>query len=319
MPRLGVVGTLVWDAIHGPDGGDPHNDWGGIAYSLAAWGAVAPAGWTAVPIVKVGSDLSDDARGFLSGLDGLATDEFVVTVPEPNNRVDLFYHDDSRRCERLTGGVPGWGADELRSAALSCDAIYVNFISGWEIDRTAAKYLATDFEGARWCDVHSLILGVGSGGMREPRPVEDRAAWLRAFDLVQMNEDELGFLSSAEGGRRGRLEDLLSEGPEAAFVTRGADGVEWAIASGSRWLEGAEGGSSGSLEAEDLDGAGATDPTGCGDVWGISCFASLLDGDSVPEAARRANRLAAVTAAHHGTAGLADRLARANRAGNTQR
>ena len=37
MPRLGVVGTLVWDTIHGPDGGDPVEDWGGIAYSLAAW------------------------------------------------------------------------------------------------------------------------------------------------------------------------------------------------------------------------------------------------------------------------------------------
>ena len=41
MPRLGVVGTLVWDTIHGPDGGEAVNDWGGIAYSLAAWSAVA--------------------------------------------------------------------------------------------------------------------------------------------------------------------------------------------------------------------------------------------------------------------------------------
>ena len=31
MPRLGVVGTFVWDTIHGPDGGEPVNDWGGIA------------------------------------------------------------------------------------------------------------------------------------------------------------------------------------------------------------------------------------------------------------------------------------------------
>ncbi len=319
MPRLGVVGTLVWDAIHGPDGGDPHNDWGGIAYSLAAWGAVAPAGWSVVPIIKVGSDLAPVAERFLAGFDGLATDEFVVRVPEPNNRVDLFYHDHSRRCERLTGGVPGWDADELRPAALSCDAIYVNFISGWELDRSAARLLATDFEGHRWCDIHSLILGAGSGGMREARPLEDRGAWLRAFDLVQMNEDELGFLSSAEGGRSGRLDDLLSDGPEVVFVTLGADGAEWAIAPGSRWLTDSEAGRSGSLAAEDLDEAATTDPTGCGDVWGISCFASLLQGDPVPEAARRANRLAATTAALSGTAGLADRLARVNRSADQQR
>ena len=50
MPRLGVVGSLVWDTIHGPDGGEPLNDWGGIAYSLAAWEATVPPGWSMVPI-----------------------------------------------------------------------------------------------------------------------------------------------------------------------------------------------------------------------------------------------------------------------------
>ena len=46
MPRLGVLGTLVWDTIHGPGGEAAVNDWGGIAYTLAAWAAVAPPGWT---------------------------------------------------------------------------------------------------------------------------------------------------------------------------------------------------------------------------------------------------------------------------------
>lgn len=318
MPRLGVVGTLVWDSIHGPEGGDPHRDWGGIAYSLAAWGAVAPPGWTAVPIVKVGADLADDARGFLSGLRGLDTDEFVATVPEANNRVDLFYHDRSRRCERLTGGVPGWDAGELSRAALSCDAIYVNFISGWELDRSAAAYLGSRFEGPRWCDVHSLILGVGEDGMREPRPLPDRSAWLAAFDLVQVNEDELRVLSAVKGETRDRAEDLLTDGPDGVFVTLGTDGAEWAMAPEAPWLMGDVGARTGRIAVERVARDGATDPTGCGDVWGISCFASLLGGAPIGEAVGRANRLAAATAARSGTAGLAERLADATGAGHEE-
>ena len=53
---------------------------------------------------------------------------------------------------------------------------------------------------------------------------------------------------------------------------------------------------------------GATDPTGCGDVWGITCFAALLGDVPLPEAVRQANRLAAATAAEQGTSGLAGKL-----------
>ena len=38
MPRLGVLGTMVWDTIHARDPGRdaPIEEWGGIAYALAA-------------------------------------------------------------------------------------------------------------------------------------------------------------------------------------------------------------------------------------------------------------------------------------------
>jgi hypothetical protein len=308
MPRLGVVGTLVWDTIHGPDGDEPLQDWGGIAYSLSAWEAMAPRGWSLVPIVKVGQDLRAQADDLFSTLPGLDSLEFVRSVPEPNNRVSLYYHDRSRRCERLTGGVPGWSAAELAEAALSCDALYVNFISGWELDLEAAALLERRFEGLAWCDVHSLILGVGDDGMREPRPLEHRDAWLRAFDLVQVNEDELEMVCPGKDAPGDRLRELLSFGPAAAFLTRGAAGAEWVARPDGRVPVGA-GGTAGLAPVEDVAPAGSTDPTGCGDVWGISCFAGLLAGGTVAEAVSMANRLAAVTAGGRGTRGLARTLA----------
>ncbi len=318
MPRLGVVGALVWDTIHGPDGGEPLNDWGGIAYSLAAWEATVPPGWSMVPIVKVGADLRKAADGFLATLGGVSSTEFVSTVPESNNRVDLFYHDRSRRCERLTGGVPGWTAGEIERAALSCDALYVNFISGWELDLEAASALERKFAGPIWCDVHSLILGVGSEGVREPRPLADRAAWLGAFDLVQVNEDELEMLSPSVRSRRDQMEDVLSDGPDGVFVTLGSGGVEWAVRPGTRWLRGAHQ-TTGAATVETIAPLGTTDPTGCGDVWGMSCFAALLGDAPLPEAVRRANYLAATTAAERGTGGLARKLMEVVRTADVER
>ena len=36
MPRVGIVGSLVWDVIHGRDPlSAPVEEWGGIAYALA--------------------------------------------------------------------------------------------------------------------------------------------------------------------------------------------------------------------------------------------------------------------------------------------
>lgn len=317
MPRLGVVGTLVWDTIHGPVGGEPVSDWGGIAYSLVAWEAAAPPGWSVLPIIKVGADLRVAADRFLADLDGVSSLEHVRTVTEPNNRVSLFYHDRSRRCERLTGGVPGWSAADLQPAALSCDALYVNFISGWEIDRPAAAAIGERFEGPAWCDVHSLILGVERDGTRAPRPLEDRAGWLRPFDLVQVNEDELDVLAPPARDRQSQLEELLKDGPDAVFLTTGSRGAEWAVRPETRWLPDDVAGTVGAETAPELSPARVPDPTGCGDVWGISCFAALLGGSAVREAVRSANRLAAVAAGEQGTAGLARALKGAARTATT--
>lgn len=309
---------MVWDTIHAHGGGPPVEDWGGIAYSLSAWDAVAPDGWTLVPMIKVGGDLRAAADRFLSNLAAPASKEHVRSVDEPNNRVSLFYHDRSRRCEKLTGGVPGWSAAELEEAADSCDALYINFISGWEIDREGAAAIRHRFEGLAWCDVHSLILGVRSDGVREPRALEDREDWLGAFDFVQVNEEELGLLGRGET-RRDRLADLLADGPGAVFLTLGAEGAAWAQRPRAR-----RGVPYGAADYAVLpvdvpvEGA-AADPTGCGDVWGITCFASLLGGAETIGAVRRANRLAAVVAASRGTRGLAGRLSDAARAAHVER
>jgi hypothetical protein len=107
--RLGVLGTMVWDRIHARDGrSEPVEEWGGISYALAAASAALPANWQMVPLIRLGADLAEPARHFLRSLPGIDVTTGIRVVREPNNRVELRYQDQERRCERLTSGVGDW-------------------------------------------------------------------------------------------------------------------------------------------------------------------------------------------------------------------
>ena len=75
----------------------------------------------------------------------------------PNNRVVLRYQSAERRCERMTGGVPGWTWAELGPMVRDLDALYVNFISGFEMELGTAQALRQGFRGPIYADLHSLL------------------------------------------------------------------------------------------------------------------------------------------------------------------
>lgn len=311
MPCLGILGTLVLDRIHPPtaaDGGTdpgPTEDWGGIVYSLEAFEAARDSDWTFLPIAKVGADVYDEALSRVETLAGVERLGGLRRVPEPNNRVELHYRDRGDRRERLTGGVPGWRWPELEPLVGACDALYVNFIAGWELDLAAAQALRRGFAGPIYADIHSLLLGIDDSGVRVRRALPGRDDWMACFDYVQGNEAEIALVAGVDDplAAVGRLAD---RGAEAAFCTLGATGAAWASADGKRGIE-------------TLDAAGAADPTGCGDVWGAACLATLLAGRTVEAAVRRANRFGAVAAGHRGTAGLTRVLGRSVPAGGPAR
>jgi sugar/nucleoside kinase (ribokinase family) len=308
---LGVVGTLIWDRIFDRDGrSEPVEEWGGIAYALSALSAALPADWRILPIVKVGRDLAEEGRRFLLEIPRV-DDRGIVVVPEPNNRVELRYEDAGRRTERMQGGVPPWTWPELSPFTELCDALYVNFISGFEMELETARALHMGYAGPTWADLHSLFLGITRSGTRVPRPLEAWVAWMRCFDAVQMNEDEFGRL-----GASGDPWVLAAEamGPELKLlaVTLGPRGAAYVmnedlLADPMRWrnegrVRRASHSRSGRVPLEGVARDG--DPTGCGDVWGATAFARLLAGDSVEGAMREANRLAGLNVGHRGARGL---------------
>ena len=302
---------MIWDTILGRDPAEaPFEEWGGISYALAALDAALPPGWAVVPIVKVGADLAARAHGFLRSLD-TARDARFVEVPGPNPRVRLNYQDAQRRCEGLQGGVPPWTWAELGPMVLDLDALYVNFITGFECDLATAQALRRAYHRPLYGDIHSLALGIRANGLRHLRPVEEPLAWLSCFDVTQVNEDEMSQLGDAPLELAARA---VERGVRAVCVTLGPRGAVYVAAPG---FDGLAGGGpapaagtqvvrTARLEPEEPPVAG--DPTGCGDVFGATLFARLLAGEALEPAIREANRMARRNVLHRGATGLQHHL-----------
>ncbi len=312
--RVGVLGTFVWDVIYGRDVRTvPVQEWGGITYALAGFDAALPDDWEVVPLVKVGDDLATEARAFLQTLRRLAPDAAPVAVPYPNNRVELRYVDDARRSEVLTGGVPGWTWQGLQPLLAGLDALYVNLISGFELDLETAMLLRQHFRGPIYCDLHSLVLAVQPSGLRTLQPLPRVAEWCRCFDLLQVNEDELSML--APDGLA-LAATALANGVQSLVVTLGARGAVYFAPSHFGRLADRIAGlpplalSSGALRTALLAPSAHQvrvkgDPTGCGDVFGATYYSRLLAGDIMTDALRAALNAAARNVEHRGATGLA--------------
>ena len=327
--RVGVIGTFVWDVIHGRDRrAVPVEEWGGITYSLSGLDAALTDDWEIVPIMKVGSDLADRARTFCRSLRHMAPDAELIEVPQPNNRVELRYHDDERRSEYLSGGVPGWSWLGLKPVidGARLDALYINFLSGWELDLETARLLRASFPGPIYCDLHMLVMAVQSDGLRVARPLPDVAAWCSCFDILQVNEDEMAMMAPDS---MALAATAIASGVSCLCVTLGKRGVVYVAAPGverladitragalSPTISTASRGGGGALgavrtglvpaESPRIDGPG--DPTGCGDVWGATHFSRLLAGDMLTDAIAAANRAASRNVEHRGATGLANHL-----------
>lgn len=312
MHSLGILGSLVWDIIHGRDpAAPPVEEWGGIAYALGGLDAALDPAWSFVPLIKVGSDLRAEAARLLGTLQRLTPGGRCVEVPVPNNRVTLRYRSAERRAERMSGGVPGWTWGELGPMVRDLDALYLNFISGFEMELGTAQALRQAYHRPIYADLHSLFLAAPPDGVRVLRPLHEPEAWFRAFDVIQINEDELGQFGLEPMALAAMA---LSAGVKLLVVTLGPRGVVYFAAPGFDGLQpGGEGPSSIASASSPIRTAlipapsvDAIDPTGCGDVFGAALVSRLVAGERVEPAIIAAQRLAARNATLRG----ANRLGR---------
>jgi hypothetical protein len=316
--RLGVVGTLVWDRIfHRDTRREPVEEWGGISYAIEALSVVLPDGWEITPILKIGEDLAERALDYLGSIPRVAMGSGVRVVPFPGYQVELRYQDETRRLERLSGGVPPWSWEELGPLLEDVDALYFNFITGLEMGLETVQHFREEVRVPLYADLHSLFQGVSSHGQRFPRELPGWGSWFRSFDAVQMNETEFELMGRSWGDPWELAAGTVGPELKLISVTMGANGaayvaapefspdpVGWPAIRDTLSTGGASRSGRAPLTEDPLSG----DPTGCGDVWGATFFARLLGGDSLEGAMADANRLAAKNVKHRGARGLRHHL-----------
>ena len=319
--RVGVIGSIVWDVIYGRDSRSlPVEEWGGITYALGGLDAALADDWEIVPIIKVGDDLAAGATHFLSTLKHLAPDARPIAVPYPNNRVELRYYSDERRSEIMHGGVPAWTWAGLKPVldAAKLDALYINFLSGWELDLETTTLIRQHFAGPIYCDLHMLAWAVQPNGLRTLRPIPNVREWCGCFDVLQVNEDEMRMLAPDS---LALAATALHAGVRCLVVTLSKRGAVYFAAADFERLDAEPGAKRRPFEsiaadvrpmrtaivpAEHVIDGG--DPTGCGDVWGATYFSRLLAGDKFGDAILAAHRAAARNVGHRGASGLSDYL-----------
>ena len=287
---------MVWDTIYGRGAElEPAEEWGGISYALAALEATLPDGWCIVPLIKVGYDLAPRANEFLNSLTRRAGAARFIEVPQPNNRVTLRYEQMIRRTEHLSGGVPPWTWEELGPMVRDLNALYVNFISGFEMKLETAQHLRTGFSGPIYADLHSLFLGVEWDGLRVPEALPGAFSWFACFDAIQLNEDEMRLVGDDPMEVTARA---LAAGVRLLVVTLGPRGTTYFALPSFEFSHGPHKppAAAGPIRTARIPAeftAAPLDPTGCGDVFGATIVSHLLSGTPLEDAIRHANRLAA--------------------------
>lgn len=292
---------MVWDTIHGRDPAQPAvEEWGGISYALSALDATLADDWEIVPLIKVGRDLAAKANEFLRTLQHVPRSTRFVEVPEPNNRVTLRYESAERRCEQMSGGVPAWTWPELGPLVRDLDALYINFISGYELTLETAQLLRRGFPHFIYTDLHSLFLDREANGMRVRRSLPQAPAWFGCFDVIQVNEDEMAQLGpdplvvAADAMREGCATVCVTLGPRGAVYFTGRDPIRTARIPAP--------------PVHQTITPGVHDPTGSGDVLGGATAATLLSGATIEDALRIGTQLGTRNLSHRGATGLRDHL-----------
>jgi sugar/nucleoside kinase (ribokinase family) len=179
------------------------------------------------------------------------------------------------------------------------DALYINFISGYELNLETTLMLRRGFANFIYADLHSLFLAKEPDGTRVPRPLPQAPTWFSCFNVVQLNEDEMAQLGPDP---LAIAADALRQGCTTVCVTLGPRGAAYFTGNPIRTAR---------IPAPPVHAAlesAVSDPTGSGDVLGGATVAALLGGAPIEEALRIGTQMGTRNLSHRGATGLRDHL-----------
>lgn len=289
--RIGLIGNIVTDEITMLDG-SLTKSWGGAFYSIVIFEKLLEANERLIPLTPVGYDVWDELQTDLKKFFKVNTSA-LYQANDKNNKVYLKYLNSNEREERADNILPPIESKKFE-AVLEFDALFFNFISGFEVTLDTLQEVRKTFGGKMLMDLHSLTLGIDEKGYRYKRIPQNWKSWVACFDCVQMNQVEADLIIEYEDSISSHEElakYLLLNGAEVVNITLGENGSLVA------YLEDEK------IELRHLNAEKdlvAVDPTGCGDAYLAAFGLEYIRGSHPVAAAKNANKIAGLVSTLRG-------------------
>jgi len=298
--RIAILGAIVHDEIIWIDG-NRRKSFGGILYTVGALSSVLDDGDWAVPVSRVGADRYDAVLDQFGQFARVET-EGLTRCDEPTTTVTLTYHTPAERTEAMLNRMPPFD-DASLDAAVTCDAVHVNPITGTEIDLDTLAAFRERYSGLLSLDVHNTIsrFDYAGTGKRTIVGFREWRDWAPLIDVFQCNELEINTMFDHEIATRAQFaaaaKEVCEAGPRVASITLGPEGAVTVYRKEDAYY---------CIDIEALPPIEAVDTTGCGDSFSAGFLVGMLTHDDPATAVACASVVAGVNARYSGLGPLAE-------------
>jgi sugar/nucleoside kinase (ribokinase family) len=283
--KLLFIGHSLVDKIHFDESTETKP--GGIYYSVAG----------ALQFLE-----QNDEIFLLTTMDGQSKELFQTSYSKVNQKyfqnveslqeVHLILHKDRERDECYNHLTEKLSIEKIKNFN-RFDGIYINMITGYDINLNDLKRIRSNYTGKIYFDVHTLARGIDSDNKRIFRKIPSSDEWLANIDFIQANESEFQTLSDKSEESSIAFE-VLNKGPELIILSRGNKGLTIFYKDESNIRE---------IDYDALP-LNTINELGCGDILGSVFFYEYLRLKDVNAAAKIANAAAGFSTTYGETTDL---------------
>jgi sugar/nucleoside kinase (ribokinase family) len=164
------------------------------------------------------------------------------------------------------------------------DGIFINMITGFDINLKQMEEVRKEFKGLVYFDVHTFSRGVSDDMRRNFRRIPGFCKWAKNIDILQVNEEEIQTISD-EKNEIDIVREMFSYGIKIIIVTKDEHGAR------AYFIEGNEINSVfiSAIKVKVLN------KVGCGDVFGAVFFYNYIRKADIIDSLIAANLAAGVS------------------------
>lgn len=163
------------------------------------------------------------------------------------------------------------------------DGIYINMVSGFDINLENLKLIRANYKGLIYFDVHTFSRGLDENNNRYFRKIPNAGEWISNIDILQTNENEIFTLSDKTNLNK-IISEIFNYGIKLLIITKGEKGVSIYYEENSIIKS----------VSENAIKVNTVNPVGCGDIFGAVFFYSYIKSGNFEAALKTANAVAGV-------------------------